>query len=124
MAAVNKGVVSVAMDAGGEKFQFYKSGVVTECGTSLNHAVDVVGYGYDEETNLDYFLIKNSWGSSWGDNGYVKLWNKGDGKGTCGIQMYPSYPKPIEETDTTSPTFTPDESAPPKPTEKETEAPS
>jgi len=45
----------------------------------------VVGYGYDKEENLDYFLIKNSWGSNWGDNGFVKLWNKGDGEGTCGI---------------------------------------
>jgi hypothetical protein len=46
---------------------------------------------------LNYYLIKNSWGSGWGNNGYVKLWNKGDGEGTCGIQMYASYAKKIEE---------------------------
>ena len=52
---------------------------------TLDHAVTAIGYGYDKEANLNYILVKNSWGSSWGDNGYVKLWNSGDGKGTCGM---------------------------------------
>jgi len=63
----------------------------------MNHAVNAIGYGYDKESGLNYYLIKNSWGSGWGNNGYVKLWNKGDGEGTCGIQMYASYAKKIDE---------------------------
>jgi len=85
MAAVNLGVVSVAIDASDSKFQFYKSGVITQCSTSINHAVAIVGYGYDQAAGLNYYLIKNSWGTWWGDNGYVKLWNSGDGIGTCGV---------------------------------------
>jgi len=85
MAAINLGVVSVAIDASSSKFQFYKSGVITQCNSSINHAVAAVGYGYDDATGLNYYLIKNSWGTSWGDKGYVKLWNYGDGIGTCGV---------------------------------------
>jgi KDEL-tailed cysteine endopeptidase len=85
MAAINLGAVSVAIDASGSKFYFFKSGVITDCGTNINHAVTAIGYGYDKKTNMNYYLVKNSWGSSWGDKGYVKLWNKGDGEGTCAI---------------------------------------
>jgi KDEL-tailed cysteine endopeptidase len=56
--------VSVALDATKAVFQNYKSGVVTSgCGTSLDHAVMAVGYGNDAVTGLDYFLVRNSWGS-------------------------------------------------------------
>ncbi len=51
----------------------------------LDHAVTAIGYGYDKESGLNYYLVKNSWGSDWGNNGFIKLWNKGDGEGTCGI---------------------------------------
>jgi len=56
------------------------------CGTNLDHGVLAVGYG------ADYYVVKNSWGSSWGDNGYIKLARTGDGAGMCGIQMAASYP--------------------------------
>jgi len=56
----------------------YESGVYTDatCGTTpadVNHAVVAVGYGNDPETGLDYWLIKNSWGAGWGDEGYFKM---------------------------------------------------
>jgi len=85
MAAINKGVVSVAIDASSSKFQFYSGGIITQCTTSINHAVAAVGYGYDAASGLNYYLVKNSWGTSWGENGYFKLWNYGDGAGTCGV---------------------------------------
>lgn len=43
------------------------------CGTSQTHAVLAVGYGSDEATGLDYYLVRNSFGADWGDNGYVKI---------------------------------------------------
>lgn len=72
-------------------FQSYTSGVLdsTACGTSLDHAVLAAGYGV--ENGLNYWLVKNSWGTSWGDNGYIKL-AAVDGEGICGVQMAPVYP--------------------------------
>ena len=73
----------------------YKSGVFTgECGTKLDHGVLVVGYG--SESGSDYYLVKNSWGTVWGDEGYIKL-ARGDeynnGAGQCGMLMQGSYPE-------------------------------
>jgi len=72
-AAISKGPVSVAIEADKSVFQHYRSGVLTgrACGTKLDHGVLAVGYG--SEDGEDYFLVKNSWGGSWGDNGYVKI---------------------------------------------------
>eukprot|EP00344_Euplotes_crassus_P007151 CAMPEP_0196994808 /NCGR_PEP_ID=MMETSP1380-20130617/1039_1 /TAXON_ID=5936 /ORGANISM="Euplotes crassus, Strain CT5" /LENGTH=355 /DNA_ID=CAMNT_0042410283 /DNA_START=111 /DNA_END=1178 /DNA_ORIENTATION=- len=97
--ALDKGPVSVAIDASSPFFQFYKRGVVRYlCGTTLNHGVLAVGYGHGDGLfkfldDVDYFVIKNSWGSSWGDHGYVKIRAK-DNKngGTCGVLQQPSYP--------------------------------
>ena len=90
-AALNNGPVSVAIEADKTAFQLYTSGVITDdaCGTQLDHGVLAVGYG--EEDGTPYFLVKNSWSSSWGDNGYVKIGIK-DGKGVCGINQQPSIP--------------------------------
>ncbi|GAB2287747.1 hypothetical protein Dimus_022108 [Dionaea muscipula] len=85
--------ISVAVDAGGFFFQFYFGGVFRGfCGTSLDHAVTVVGYGTASD-GTKYWLIKNSWGSSWGEAGYMRL-QRGvnDPRGLCGIAMIPSYP--------------------------------
>lgn len=56
-------------------FQFYSSGVMDnpKCGTNLDHAVLVVGYGTDANSGLEYWLVKNSWDMTWGDEGYIKL---------------------------------------------------
>ena len=52
------------------------------CRMNLNHAILVVGYGHDAASGLDYWLIKNSWGKTWGENGYLKLKR---GTGHCGV---------------------------------------
>jgi hypothetical protein len=62
----------------------------TACGTSLDHAVAADGYG--TEGGQDYYIVRNSWGASWGDEGYIKI-AAVVGKGICGIQMQSLYPE-------------------------------
>ncbi|KAE8707212.1 putative pentatricopeptide repeat-containing protein [Hibiscus syriacus] len=70
--AVAEQPVSVAIDAGGYEFQFYHSGIFTgTCGYQLNHGAAVVGYGEDRHNK--YWLVKNSWGTSWGESGYIRM---------------------------------------------------
>jgi len=90
--ALKNGTVVVYLWASDPVFTQYSSGVVTEDCTSnnINHAVLAVGYGVDEETGLDYFLIKNSWGSWWGANGYIKI-GIAPGFGICGIHYWYPY---------------------------------
>jgi len=92
--AVAAGCVSVAIEADQYAFQYYSSGVLTGlCGTSLDHGVLVVGYG--TAGTQDYWLVKNSWGTSWGEDGYVQICrncDKNGGAGECGIDKEPSYP--------------------------------
>ncbi|KAL9392378.1 hypothetical protein Peur_016301 [Populus x canadensis] len=93
LQAVAKQPVSVAVDGGGNDFRFYKSGVFEgDCGTDLNHAVTAIGYGTDSD-GTDYWLVKNSWGTSWGDSGYMKMRRGiGSSEGLCGVAMDASYP--------------------------------
>lgn len=86
--------VSVAIQANQFSFQAYKDGVFdsSKCGTQLDHAVLLVGYGVDAESGQPFYLMKNSWGSSWGDKGYMKMAIVGNGPGICGVQMQPAYP--------------------------------
>ncbi|CAN6374513.1 unnamed protein product [Urochloa humidicola] len=88
-AAVANQPVSVAVDAN-RNWQMYGGGMMTadRCGTKLNHAVTAVGYGTAEDGS-QYWLLKNQWGSQWGDGGYMKLQR---GAGACGIAMKASYP--------------------------------
>jgi len=93
-SAVFRQPVSVAIEADTFYFQSYSTGVLTsdKCGTKLDHGVLVVGYG--SENGNDYWLVKNSWGTSWGDKGYVKIGRSDstNDPGICGIAMQPSYP--------------------------------
>uniref|UniRef100_A0A7S3YVJ6 Peptidase C1A papain C-terminal domain-containing protein n=2 Tax=Lotharella globosa TaxID=91324 RepID=A0A7S3YVJ6_9EUKA len=93
LQAVAKQPVSIAIEADRSVFQFYSSGVMdsSSCGTQLDHGVLLVGYG--EESGKKYWKVKNSWGASWGQDGYILLGREtGDGAGTCGILLQPSYP--------------------------------
>lgn len=78
--------VVVMVDASSPSFQGYSGGILNSdsCGTTLNHEMLAIGYG--NESGIDYFLLMNSWGASWGDHGYIKVVAK-EGKGVCGVQM-------------------------------------
>ena len=74
-------------------FAHYKSGIFNDAECSVlktNHAVLIVGYGYDEETNLDYWIVKNTFGVNWGDKGYFKFVRNSDNN--CGIAANAHYP--------------------------------
>merc|ERR1712196_523285 len=89
MTALAQQPVSVAVEADSIFFQLYSGGVMQFwCGTKLDHGVLAVGYGTDGST--DYWKVKNSWGASWGMDGYVLI-ERGVNK--CGIaDGPPSYP--------------------------------
>jgi len=94
MSALAQQPVSVAIEADQSAFQLYKSGVFTAaCGTNLDHGVLAVGYGTWTD-GTDYYKVKNSWGTSWGMDGYILLERGVSQKeGQCGILSGPpSYP--------------------------------
>jgi C1A family cysteine protease len=95
MRAVQHQPVSVAIQANKRSFQMYKSGIYSDpdCGFELDHGVLLIGYGYDKKYDMDYWIIKNSWSYSWGENGYIRIQrNIDDSRGLCGIAMDPSIP--------------------------------
>lgn len=90
-AAIAQQPVSVGIESHSYTFQLYSSGIINDdsCGIDLDHAV--VAVGYDETSNPPYYLVRNSWGTSWGEKGFVRIGIR-DGEGICGIQMWTSYP--------------------------------
>jgi len=95
MSALVKQPVSIAIEADQKNFQLYKSGVFSDsCGTSLDHGVLVVGYG--TMSGNDYYRVKNSWGETWGDGGYIYLGRGSQynaGKKQCSITKQARYHK-------------------------------
>jgi C1A family cysteine protease len=92
-AAVAQQPVSIAIQANQLAFQLYTSGILDgKCGDALDHGVLLVGYGTDNGT--DYWKIKNSWGPTWGEKGYIRVVRDMtvQGPGMCGLQVQPSYP--------------------------------
>jgi C1A family cysteine protease len=92
-AAVAQQPVSVAIEADSYYFQSYESGILTAttCGTELDHGVLIVGYG--EEKGQQFWIVKNSWSTTWGENGYVRILRSEsrDDSGICGIAIDPSF---------------------------------
>jgi C1A family cysteine protease len=92
--ALSNQPIAVAIEGGGRAFQLYDSGVFDGiCGTDLDHGVLAVGYG--SENGKDYWIVKNSWGASWGESGYIRMERNikdSAGAGKCGIAVEPSYP--------------------------------
>jgi C1A family cysteine protease len=87
-AALDGTPISIAIEADQSGFQMYKSGVFCgTCGTNLDHGVLAVGYG-DAGTE-PYWKVKNSWGATWGENGYIRMCRNSN---KCGISNQPSFP--------------------------------
>ena len=93
LLAVQQTPVSVAIEADSRIFQFYKSGIITDsnCGTTLDHGVLIVGFSRDDDQ--DFWIVKNSWGKGWGENGYVRIarTSSQNFEGICGIAKQPSF---------------------------------
>nr|XP_046248667.1 procathepsin L [Scatophagus argus] len=90
-AVATIGPITVTIDADHSSFLFYSSGIYNEpnCNpNNLSHAVLLVGYG--SEGGQDYWIIKNSWGTSWGEGGYMRIIR--DGRNACGLASYALFP--------------------------------
>ncbi len=85
-SAVAKQPVSISVEADTLAFQLYKRGVFSgKCGTNLDHGIVLTGYGNLD--GADFWKARNSWGSTWGMNGYILIARGVDGPGQCGILM-------------------------------------
>ena len=96
LAAIAVGPVSVTVEADRAVFQRYTSGILNSklCGTNLDHAITAVGYGV--QNGVTYYIVRNSWGASWGDKGYINIQATGENKpGICGIQIDSVWPNTL-----------------------------
>jgi C1A family cysteine protease len=91
--AVYRSPVAVSIEADTRTFQFYESGILdsSNCGTELDHGVLAVGYGVED--GKKYWIVKNSWGSDWGENGYIRIGRNDseESEGVCGIAKDASF---------------------------------
>ena len=93
MASLQNSPIAIALDANSFVFRFYKDGVIDipiNENSNINHAVLLTGY--DTDVNGTYWIIQNSWGEKWGDNGFAKI-RATDGEGVLLSQIYGVYPK-------------------------------
>ena len=93
LAAIAAGPTSVTVEADTAVFQRYTGGILNSasCGTQLDHAITAVGYGV--QNGVTYYIVRNSWGASWGDKGYINIAASGEGStGICGIQQTSVWP--------------------------------
>jgi len=84
------GAVVVAVDS--SNLQFYKGGIYDKCDRSVDHAVVAVGWGYDAKLKANYWKIRNSWGSDFGENGYFRMIRSDKATSDCGIYEYAYVP--------------------------------
>ncbi|CAF3313614.1 unnamed protein product [Rotaria sp. Silwood2] len=95
-AITNYGPMFIGLDANSKLFMFYQDGIlnIDNCPNNpqdMDHAMTVVGYGYDEALKTPYWIIKNSWGTKWGEKGYLRLIK--DAGNMCGIASMAYYAK-------------------------------
>jgi cathepsin L len=84
--------ISIAIEADQAVFQNYQKGILNSPACyqgTLDHGVLIVGYGHDATTGLDFWIVKNSWGASWGEAGYIRM---ARGVNECGLTLAASYP--------------------------------
>lgn len=90
--ALALGPVSVLINADFWNVMLYRKGIIdtADCGPGVTHAVIAVGYGKDPETKKEYFIIRNSWGKGWGEDGYARIAADQSKlkEGICGILQY------------------------------------
>lgn len=72
-----------------DTWQFYSGGILTQCGTNVDHMISIVGY----DKTQSYWIMRNFWGTSWGESGYIRVKkNDGQGPGVCGEAIAAQYP--------------------------------
>lgn len=91
-AAIAQGPVTVSIQADTIVFQYYAGGILSSplCGTKLDHGVTAVGYG--TENGREFYIVRNSWGPDWGEQGYIRMGIQ-EGAGICGIQTGSVWPE-------------------------------
>ena len=92
-ASLQSGPVVAMVNASGTEFMYYSGGILNSatCGDQVNHAVVIVGFSSTENGD-DYYIVRNSWGSAWGEQGYIRIAAGQDGSGVCGILTYNARP--------------------------------
>lgn len=100
-AVATLGPIAISVDA--SLWSSYESGVFDGCNQKnpdIDHAVVLVGYGTDETTGQDYWLVRNSWSPGWGEKGYIKVLRTSGEETRCGIDTTPQDGTACEGDDT------------------------